>query len=98
MKLKLSHILVQHRYQAEDLIKLIAKGQSFAELAVKYSICSSAKEKGYLGNIDPNRLDQDFAEAAKILKPGQTSGIIKTKFGHHLILRHESEASRRSID
>ena len=89
MKLKLSHILVQHRYQAEDLIKLIAKGQTFPDLAVKYSMCSSAKEKGFLGNIEPNRLDQDFAEAAETLKAGQISGIIKTKFGYHLILRHE---------
>lgn len=89
MKLKLSHILVQHRYQAEDLIKLIAKGQTFPDLAAKYSMCSSAKAKGFLGQIEPSRLDYDFAEAAETLKVGEMSGIIKTKFGYHLILRHE---------
>ncbi len=89
MKLKLSHILVQHRYQAEDLIKLIAKGQIFPDLALKYSTCRSANEKGFLGYLEPSRLDQDFAEAAENLKPGQMSGIIRTKFGYHLILRHE---------
>jgi peptidyl-prolyl cis-trans isomerase C len=88
LKLHLAHILVQHKYEAEDLkLKLETSEMGFAELAKKFSQCPSAPEGGDLGLIALDRLDSDFAEAAELLKIGEISPIVRTRFGYHLILR-----------
>ncbi len=89
MKLRLSHILTQHKFETEDLLKKLKEGANFGQLAQKFSQCSSAQQSGSLGEIDLRRLDPDFAEAAEALKPGEISGVVRTKFGYHLIKRDE---------
>jgi parvulin-like peptidyl-prolyl isomerase len=86
--LRLSHILVEHRYEAEDLLRNLADGKSFAELARARSRCASAARGGDLGPVALSRLDPDFAEAAAALAPGETSAVARTRFGYHLIFRH----------
>jgi parvulin-like peptidyl-prolyl isomerase len=87
-KLHLSHILCAQKFQAEDLLRQLKAGKNFADLAKKYSECSSRTQGGDLGLIDLRRLDPDFAEAASLLKPSEVSAIVRTRFGYHLILRH----------
>lgn len=87
MKLAVAHILVEQKYEAEDLLRKLEEGASFEELAKKHSKCPSAAQGGDLGVIDSRRLDEDFAEAASLLKPGQISGTVRTRFGYHLIQR-----------
>jgi peptidyl-prolyl cis-trans isomerase C len=87
MKIKVSHILVKHQYEAEDLLKKLAQGSRFEDLARKYSTCASAKANGSLGEVLTNRLDEDFAEAAMALSQGETSGVVRSRFGYHLIRR-----------
>lgn len=83
-----SHILVKYEYEAQDILKLLAQGKDFAELARRFSSCPSAKEGGFLGEMKRGRMDEDFEEAAYALKPGQTtSKAVKTRFGYHIILR-----------
>ena len=86
--LNLMHILTQHRYEAEDLLLRLKRGEDFNELARKYSQCSSKEVGGDLGSVDPARLDSDFAEIAEQLKIGEFSSIVRTRFGHHIILRY----------
>ena len=86
-KLKVSHILVEHRYEAEDLQRKIKEGEDFERLAQKFSRCPSSLRGGSLGEVEVHRLDQTFADAAQKLKPGQVSEVVKTRFGHHLIRR-----------
>ena len=85
--MRVSHILVQNKYEAEDLARKLKEGADFAVLAHKFSLCSSAKLGGDLGEVAASKLDPDFREAAEALKPGEVSGPIRTRFGHHLILR-----------
>lgn len=88
MKARFSHILVQQKYEAEDILKHLKAGKSFSELAAKYSSCSSAENGGDLGVVSENRLDPDFAEEAFSLKVGSyTLMPVKTRFGYHIILR-----------
>jgi peptidyl-prolyl cis-trans isomerase C len=87
MKLHLRHILVEHKYEAEDLEKKLADGADFADLARKFSKCPTSKEGGELGLIELSRLDSDFAETAARLGPNETSGPVRTRFGYHLIWR-----------
>lgn len=86
-KIKVRHILVQHNYEAEDVLKKLKEGITFGELAKKHSTCPSAADEGLLGEIEPRRLDEDFREALEALKPGEMSGVVRTRFGYHLIRR-----------
>ncbi len=85
MKIHAAHILVTHKYEAEDILRKLQAGESFEVLAKKFSSCGSAANGGDLGPIEAHRLHPDFAEAAQSLKPGELSGIIRTPFGYHLI-------------
>ncbi len=87
MKIQIAHILVQHKYQAEDLLSQIYKGKEFGILAFKYSQCASAKNYGNLGIIDIDKLDEDFSEVALALKSNEISSPVRTRFGYHLIMR-----------
>jgi len=81
----LSHILVEHRYEAEDLERKLRDGESFEDLAKKFSTCPSRLQGGSLGHIELSRLEPIFAEAAAALRPGEISPVVRTPFGHHLI-------------
>jgi peptidylprolyl isomerase/peptidyl-prolyl cis-trans isomerase C len=88
-KINVDHILVQSKHEAEDILKLLNGGKDFAEMAKKYSTCSSAPNGGALGEVSVQRLDEDFSDAALMLKPGQVSTApVRTKFGYHLIRRN----------
>lgn len=87
MKIHLAHILVKHRFEAEDILRQIQNGKNFKDLAMMYSTCSSAKNGGDLGLIEIKRFDEDFAEAAISIKENEISNPVRTRFGYHLILR-----------
>ena len=80
------HILVKERYLADDLIRKLKEGSVFADLARKFSTCSSAENGGDLGPIPLGKADQDFEEAAISLKPDEmTTSPVRTRFGYHII-------------
>lgn len=87
MKIHARHILVQHRYEAEDILKKLRRGGRFEELARAFSTCSSGPHGGDLGLVDSRRFVSEFAEVALALKPGETSSVVRTQFGYHIILR-----------
>jgi parvulin-like peptidyl-prolyl isomerase len=84
-KINVRHILVQHEYQAMDLMRNISSGEDFARLAKKYSLCASAPGGGNLGPVLIDRLDDQFAEALIELSKYEISKPVRTKFGWHLI-------------
>jgi peptidyl-prolyl cis-trans isomerase C len=87
MKLHLSHILLKHQYEAEDVLRKLTDGEAFEVLAQKFSTCPSASKGGDLGENDLKRFVEEFAEAAELLAPQQVSPIVRTRFGYHLIKR-----------
>ena len=88
-QLNARHILCADRVSADDVLRHLKNGKDFQDLAKKYSHCSSAPQGGDLGNLfGKKNVDPDFMEALEILKPGQTSGIVRTRFGYHLIQRY----------
>ena len=59
---------------------------NFAELAKKYSDDPGSKDQGgELGWIKHGVTVPEFDQAAFSLKPGQLSGLVRTKFGYHII-------------
>ncbi|WP_373998712.1 peptidylprolyl isomerase [Bdellovibrio bacteriovorus] len=88
MKIRASHILVKHQYEADDVLRALSSGKSFEELAKRYSTCPSAAQGGDLGTFGPGRMDEDFEEAAFALKVGETTAKpVRTRFGFHIIKR-----------
>lgn len=85
VKAEVYHILVQHKYEAEDIIPRIKSLEDFKKLAVTRSLCSSRSQGGFLGQPRENQLDEDFAEALRKLPENQLSPIVRTRFGYHLI-------------
>jgi len=68
--------------------KKIKSGEvTLAQLAQKYSDCSSAKRGGDLGPFSRGTMQKPFEDAAFDLKVGELSGIVETESGLHLIER-----------
>jgi foldase protein PrsA len=86
-KLTLSHILVPDQAQAQAIKAELDKGGNFADLAKKYGTDGTKDLGGELGEIPTvnHGFDEDFMTAAMQLKEGETSGLVKTQFGYHLI-------------
>ncbi|AFX99964.1 peptidylprolyl isomerase [Bdellovibrio bacteriovorus] len=90
MKIRASHILVKHQYEAEDILRALKSGKTFEELARKYSQCPSARAGGDLGVFAEGRMDEVFEEAAFALKVNETTPqAVRTRFGYHIIKRTE---------
>ncbi len=82
------HILVSHEYEAQDIIKKLNDGESFEDLAQKFSKCPSSQQGGDLGSFTQGRMVPEFEQAVMGLEPGEVSEPVRTAFGYHLILRY----------
>lgn len=87
MKIRASHILVNHEHEATDLLKKLSEGVPFETLARDFSECPSGKAGGDLGEFGKGMMVPSFEKAAFGLMPGEVSGIVRTQFGFHLIKR-----------
>jgi peptidyl-prolyl cis-trans isomerase C len=96
-QVKASHILVQVQENAGEAKKAealaaiqalktrIDNGENFATLAQENSDCPSKTKGGDLGFFSRDQMVPPFSEAAFALQPGQTSDVVQTRFGYHLI-------------
>jgi peptidyl-prolyl cis-trans isomerase D len=74
------------KQKAEDLLKQIRGGANFAELAQKNSDDPGSKTQGgELGWLDRGRTVPEFDKVAFTLPVGQTSDVIRTQFGYHIL-------------
>lgn len=71
--------------KARDLLKQIKEGTDFAELAKATGGYPSASRGGDLGFRPRGFWDPPFEKVAFELKIGQTSDIVETRFGYHII-------------
>lgn len=80
------HILVDSREKAEEILKQLEQGADFAELAKKYSLDETSREKGGdLGFFPRGVVLPEFEAIAFSLEPGQRSGVVETSYGFHII-------------
>lgn len=79
------HILVKSEKLARELIKLLAKGENFAKLAKKHSVCPSGKKGGDLGEFKKGQMVKAFDDVVFKKPLYKVHGPIKTKFGYHVI-------------
>jgi len=85
--------------KAEDILAKLKAGGDFAALAKQYSDdTASAQNGGSLGWIQKGRAPE-FEKAAFSLKKGETSGLVQSSYGFHIIrLDDKQEAHLKSLD
>lgn len=101
-QVKASHILLMYQgsmrstatrskeealQQMGALQEQIAGGVSFADLAQQSSDCPSGQQGGDLGTFGRGQMVAAFEQTAFALPVGNTSDVIETPFGYHLIQR-----------
>lgn len=71
---------------AQQVLRELQGGADFEVLARRYSDDPGTKEAGGdLGWFRAGRMVPEFEAVAYALRPGQTSGVVKTDFGYHII-------------
>ena len=93
-----SSAVVAARKRAEDALARLRKGESFTRLAQEVSEDPGTRPAGGdLGFFAHGDLDSTFEQAAFALKPGETSGIVRTSFGFHIIRVEERDTTRKEV-
>jgi peptidyl-prolyl cis-trans isomerase SurA len=99
---RLAHILVivpeqatpsqidAKKKRAEEALKQVQDGVDFAQVAAGYSDASDALQGGSLGWRAPARLPTVFVEPVRALKPGETSGVLRSASGFHIVKLQET--------
>lgn len=97
--MRVSHILVPTREEAERLSAELAKGAAFEDLARARSMDPTAQRGGDIGYFPKGQLMPEFEAACQALEVGQVSGVVKTQLGYHLIkLTDRREPQLRPLD
>jgi len=80
--------------KAQDILNQIKAGGNFADLAKKNSDDPGSKDQGgELPLIPTSGLDPAYAKAAMALNPGQTSDLVRSQFGYHIIQTEQKQAA-----
>ena len=78
------------KYKIEKVLQKIKAGASFDHLVKEFSEDeSSIQNGGLLGDLHPGGTLPEIAEAMVKLREGETSGIIKSSFGYHILKLEE---------
>lgn len=88
------------REKVVEAAKKVGDGEmSFADAARAYSDDSSKTKGGDLGCFGPGQMVPRFEEAAYAMTAGETSDLIETRFGFHVIQVYEVKAPiRRKLE
>ncbi|KMP12491.1 hypothetical protein UR09_01145 [Candidatus Nitromaritima sp. SCGC AAA799-A02] len=73
------------KIKAKEILRRIRAGKDFAGLAKKYSEDVSAHSGGEIGIIEHGMMVPEFEEVVFRMKAGEVSGIVKTRYGLHII-------------
>ena len=104
-QVKVRHILIKvdgndpkadaaAKAKAQEVLDQLHHGGNFAELAKKYSDDPGSKEQGgELGFLKHGATVPEFDKAAFSLQPGQTSGLVRSKYGYHIIQVEEKQTA-----
>ncbi len=106
-RVKASHILIkvdegapeekkaEARKKIKEIQQKVQNGEDFAALAKTYSEGPSGPKGGDLGSFGRGQMVKPFEDAAFSLKPNETSDIVETRFGYHLIKVVEKQPAKK---
>lgn len=96
-QVRASHILIgvksdanesekaEARKKIESVVSRLKQGDDFSALAKEFSSCPSNAKGGDLGFFGRGQMVKPFEDAAFSLKPGESSDVVETRFGYHVI-------------
>jgi peptidyl-prolyl cis-trans isomerase C len=106
-RVRASHILIsfpqnaddaakkEARTKAAEVLKEVKAGKDFAALAKQHSTDpGSGPNGGDLGFFQKGQMVPPFEQAAFALKPGETSDLVESQFGVHIIRMVDRQAGR----
>lgn len=97
LEYRLAHILItvpsgasenevrEAREKAEDVITRLEDGEDFGDLAIAVSDGQTALDRGDLGWRKGEEIPTLFADSVSTMEPGDTSGIITSPSGLHIV-------------
>ncbi len=104
--LRAAHILITWDSASEDSVSysegnalrviqgirndILSGRATFEEMAFNYSHCTSATDSGRLPDFTSGGISEELDSTITALQPGEISGIIRTRFGYHLLKRFGS--------
>jgi peptidyl-prolyl cis-trans isomerase C len=83
-KVRARQIVVATRKEAHDILTLLKKGADFTWLAKTRSLSPDSSAGGDLGYFAKDEMPPQFVRVVFRMKPGETSGIVKTSYGYHI--------------
>lgn len=71
--------------KAEEVLAKVKAGEDFVSLVTQYSEDEGSKKLGGEYTFGKGEMVKEFEDAAFSMKPGETSNLVKTNFGYHII-------------
>ena len=87
-----SHILVASEGEAKDVVAELSKGVPFEDIARAKSIDATSSRGGDVGYFRKGQVVPEFENTCMGLSVGQTSAIVHTQFGYHIIKLTDKKA------
>jgi parvulin-like peptidyl-prolyl isomerase len=82
------------KVKVEAALKELKEGKKFADVVKAYSEDSYKDKDGLMGYVtQKDNLAKSLLDAAFSLNTGETSGIVKTVFGFHILFANEKKAA-----
>jgi hypothetical protein len=85
IQVRLAHILVRSRPEAERALEEIRSGTPFENVASSVSVDQTAAQGGDLGYMRRGEMVHELEEAAFDLKVGEVGDVIESSYGYHII-------------
>jgi peptidyl-prolyl cis-trans isomerase SurA len=85
--------LAQARQRADEVEQRARKGEDFGKLAITYSASETALEGGSLGWRKGSELPTFLGDVIGRLQPGDTSDVMQTASGFHIVKLNEVRAA-----
>lgn len=80
---------------AEQVMRELNEGAEFEVLARRYGMDGTRERGGDLGWFRQGQMVRTFDQVVFAMRPGQTSGIVETEFGFHIIKLERSRGPER---
>lgn len=80
---------------AEQVVRELGEGADFEVLARRYGMDGTRERGGDLGWFRQGQMVRRFDQVVFAMRPGQTSGIVETEFGFHIIKLERTRGPER---
>ena len=88
-------VVATKRQTIDQLAQRLKNGQQFVDLVAQFSEDEATKNRGGdLGWFSRSRMPEDFMNAVRALPAGETSGVVQTKLGFHILRLDEMRPER----